>query len=123
MMNWLTHHRTSETFAAQAHEALREGRRADAEALFRRAAAAEELALRHLDASKLRTFGITAVSAVALWCKGTEAARAARLAQECLTRADLTMQAREQLERLRAGLPSPRSSRPSGPPRSLAPQG
>jgi hypothetical protein len=103
-MDWLTHHKTSEAYAARAHSALAEGRRVEAEKLFRRAAKAEERALLQLDPAKIRTFGITAVSAVSLWFKGRDLARAARLVQQCLTQPGLLPAARDQLEELRGAL-------------------
>jgi len=48
--------------------------------LYRQAAEAEEKALSVLDPAKRRTLGITAVSAVALWCKGGDLDRAKQLA-------------------------------------------
>lgn len=105
-MDWLTHHKASERLAAQAHAALQEGREAQAQDLFRRAAASEEWALRELDPSKARTFGITAVSAVSLWYKSKALHRAMRLAQRCLARPGLMPAAREQLEKLCAAMPS-----------------
>lgn len=105
-MDWLTHHKTSERLAAQAHVALREGRDAQAQDLFRRAAASEEWALRQLDPSKARTFGLTAVSAVSLWYKSKALNRAIRLARRCLARPGLMPAAREQLETLCAAMPS-----------------
>lgn len=83
-MDWLTHHRKSEAFAASAHEHLRQGLAQQAQDAFRQAAEAEETALPLLDQSKPRTLGITAVSAVSLWFKGQEFERAALLAHRYL---------------------------------------
>ncbi len=104
-MDWLSHHKISERLAAQAHVALQEGREAQARDLFRRAAAAEEWALRRLDPAKAHTFGITAVSAVALWYKSKALKRAMRLAGRCLARPGLMPAARQQLEQLCAAMP------------------
>jgi hypothetical protein len=99
-MDWYTFHKSSEQEAESAHTALREGRRSEAEDLFRKAAAAEEDALSKLDPTKLRTFGITAVSAVSLWYKGKDFHRALLLAYRCLADSALTELAREQLDEL-----------------------
>jgi hypothetical protein len=79
-MTWAVFHSESEALASAAHEALarHDGKRA-AE-LFRRAAEAEEKALDAIAPDKLRTLGITATSAVALWYKAGELDEAARLA-------------------------------------------
>ncbi|MBB3196598.1 hypothetical protein [Roseateles terrae] len=124
-MDWLTYHKASEAYATKAHTALSDGRNHDAEKLFRRAAAAEERALLQLNPAKIRTFGITAVSAASLWFKGRDLPRAARLVQRCLTQPDLLPPARAQLEELRSVIPSvtaqPASVTP--PPSSDAPAG
>lgn len=114
-MDWLTYHKTSEAYAARASTALADGRSADAEKLFRRAAAAEERALLQLDPAKIRTFGITAVSAASLWFKGRDLPRAARLVQRCLTQPGLLPPARDQLEELQGAIPST----PPRPPAAL----
>jgi hypothetical protein len=71
-MSWAVFHSESEALALAAHEALsqRQGNRAID--LFRRAAEAEEKALGEISPDKLRTFAITAISAVALWYKAGE---------------------------------------------------
>jgi hypothetical protein len=99
-MDWLVLHKTSEALAARAHSVLSEGNCEAAEELFRQAAAAEEDALARLDASKPRTLGITAVSAVSLWYKGKDLQRALMLAYRFLASPDLASQAREQLDDL-----------------------
>lgn len=99
-MDWLERHKYSETLAAQAHSALREGNNRGAEELFRQAAVAEEDALSLLDTSKPRTFGIAAVSAVSLWYKGKDVERASMLAYRCLANPGLASPAREQLDDL-----------------------
>ncbi len=62
-MTWLEQHRESERFAADAEMAERRGSREEARRLYSQAAQAEERALDQLDPSKLRTYGISAVSA------------------------------------------------------------
>lgn len=99
-MDWLSHHRVSEGFATQAHLALQEGKADDAAVLFRQAAEAEEKALASIDASKPRTFGITAVSAVSLWYKAKDLAQAAMVAYRCLANPSLPAMARDQLDDL-----------------------
>lgn len=99
-MDWLARHRKSEAFAARAHEHLRQGKTRDAEDYFRLAAEVEEAALALLDESKPRTLGITAVSAVSLWFKGKDFARASRLAHRYLAMPAISDSARAQLDDL-----------------------
>jgi hypothetical protein len=66
-MTWNELHIASETAAIEAEEAFRGGDTASARLLYQRAAESEEQALSVVDSSKMRTRGITAVSAVALW--------------------------------------------------------
>jgi hypothetical protein len=87
-MSWMELHRESETLAGQAHEALRAGSRDKARSLFAAAAKFETEALEETDPRKSRTYGITAVSAVALWFKAgrlTEAEAVARRAMAART--------------------------------------
>lgn len=79
-MTWIEHHTASSRAAADAEVALRQGAGDRAAELYRAAAEAEERALAELDPAKTRTLGITAVSAVALWYKGHDFARARELA-------------------------------------------
>jgi len=83
-VTWLSWHEISERAASEAHTALRRGERDRALALFRDAAAAERKALEELDPSKVRTAGITAVSAVSLYFKGRQLAEAQQLAMQWL---------------------------------------
>src|SRR5580700_643729 len=83
-MTWLTFHSESERFAASAELASRSGNSGAANELFAKAAHAEAKALASLDPKKSRTYGITAVSAVALWCKAGDIAKAERVAREAL---------------------------------------
>jgi hypothetical protein len=99
-MDWLAHHRQSEALASRAHEHLRQGRTQDAQDAFKLAAEAEESALALLDESKPRTLGITAVSAVSLWFKGKDFARASRLAHRYLAMPAINDSARAQLDDL-----------------------
>lgn len=100
-MTWIDHHQRSERAAAAAHEALRAGSEAVARAQFADAAAEEAMALSFLDpAEQARTFGITAVSAVALAFKAGRYADAERWACETLARASVPPFARLQLREL-----------------------
>lgn len=83
-MSWDLYHTQSEELAGEA-EALRvRGDHASAAELYRRAAECEERALEALDASKSRTRGITAVSALSLWDKAGKAGEVHRLAKRLL---------------------------------------
>ena len=68
-MTWLEHHKESERFASDAEIASHQGDPALAQQLYAKAAQAEERALRDVVLDKSRTYGITAVSAVALYYK------------------------------------------------------
>jgi len=84
-MSWLEYHSQSERLAAEAEVAKLHGRLDEASRLYRIAAEYESRALGELDASKARTLGITAVSAVALWYKAHDLDQAERLAYRWLT--------------------------------------
>ncbi|MEI7867675.1 MAG: hypothetical protein WCI11_07270 [Candidatus Methylumidiphilus sp.] len=100
-MTWATFHKSSEGLAAAAHEALHIGNFSQAENLFAQAAEKEEYALTYLKLQeKPRTFGITSVSAVALWYKARELSRAERLAHQVLAIAEVPEFAVEQLRGL-----------------------
>jgi hypothetical protein len=79
-MNWSEHHKISEQLAEAAHEAVRNGHAVKAAELFAEAAREETNALTLLTREKPRTYGIIAVSAVALWYKSGELERAEKLA-------------------------------------------
>ena len=100
-MTWAVFHKSSEGLASAAHEALRLGDFSQAESLFAQAAAEEERALNCLmPQEKPRTFGIIAVSAVALWYKAHEFSKAEHLAHQVLARAGVAEFAVEQLRGL-----------------------
>jgi hypothetical protein len=100
-MTWTASHKSAEELASTAHEALRSGRADDARALFVRAAQAEEQALHQVDvAQKARTYGITAVSAVALWYKAQELSLAEQLAHRILANPAIPAFAADQLREL-----------------------
>ena len=99
-MSWIEHHENSERFASQAQIAAQEGRWDEARALYARAADAEESAIADLDRSKVRTLGISAVSAASLHYKATELARAEAVAARWLRFEGLPAFARDQLRLL-----------------------
>jgi hypothetical protein len=88
-VSWAQYHTISESLAAEAEVAYRAHRFDDAVSLYGKAAAAEEEALKALDPSKVRTIGITAVSAISLWFKGRQYKAAENLAHSMLTSANL----------------------------------
>ena len=99
-MSWLEHHSDSEQHAAAAEVEARSGNRALAQHLYAKAAEAEAQALDALDPAKTRTYGITAVSAVALYHKAARSEPAAALARRCLASDELPGFARRQLGEL-----------------------
>ncbi len=99
-MTWLEHHRESERFAADAEIAERRGSSLEAQRLYSQAAQAEERALGDLDQSKARTYGISAVSTVALYFKATQLGDAEAIAHRALAWKQLPEFAREQLRSL-----------------------
>ena len=99
-MSWNQHHSRSEKLAADAEVASRSGDARRAEELYRQAAAAEAEAFDHLAIDKLRTRGITAVSAVALSYKARDYVAAARLAHRYLGTSELPPFAETQLQEL-----------------------
>jgi RNA polymerase sigma factor (sigma-70 family) len=104
-VTWLEHHTASSRAAAEAEIAARESESARARTLYRRAAEAEEKALSELDPTKRRTLGITAVSAVALWCKGGAFDRAKQLAHR-LAKKDLPSFATRQIREILEAIPA-----------------
>ena len=99
-MSWIEHHENSERLASQAQVAAQEGRWDEARALYARAADAEENAIADLHRSKLRTLGISAVSAASLHYKATELARAEAVAARWLRFEGFPAFARDQLRLL-----------------------
>jgi len=99
-MNWLVHHTHSEGYANQAQELYRQQDVSSAVKLYGLAANEELKALEALDQSKTRTIGITSVSAVALYYKAKEFAKAKRLAHNYLSKELLPFFAVEELESL-----------------------
>ena len=99
-MSWLEHHAASEQHAAAAEAEARSGNHSLAQQLYAKAAEAEAQGLEALDPAKTRTYGITAVSAVALYHKAARSEPAAALARRCLASAELPGFARRQLAEL-----------------------
>lgn len=99
-MSWIEHHKVSENLASQAQTALSGGRQQEAQALYGRAGRAEDQALADLDLSKTRTLGISAVSAVSLYCKAAEFKRAEEVANRWLAFDSLPEFAEKQLRDL-----------------------
>ena len=99
-MSWIEHHERSERLASQAEIAARKGRRDEAQALYARAADAEENAIADLDPSKARTLGISAVSAASLHYKANRLARAESVAVRWLGFEALPAFAKDQLRLL-----------------------
>ena len=99
-MTWVDLHRASETAATEGEAAFRQGDTSQATALYLKAAELEQRALAVVDASKARTRGITAISAVALWYKGVAYERAEQLAHSMLADPTLPEFARVDLRNL-----------------------
>ena len=79
-MSWAIHHSQSEELASQAEAALKKGNRDRAIEIYRLSAKEEERALDALDPNKIRTLGITVVSAASLWFKANELKQVERVA-------------------------------------------
>jgi hypothetical protein len=94
-MSWSDLHTQSEQLAEEAHNAMRSGDLLRATQLFAEAARLETSALDAIESNKPRTFGITAVSAVALLYKAGELQAAERLAYEAAARPSLSPESRK----------------------------
>lgn len=81
MTSWNEAHGRSEKLALEAHDALTSGNSPVARELFRMAADEERLALGFLGPDKPRTYGITAISAAALYYKAGANALAREVAE------------------------------------------
>ena len=99
-MTWADFHKASEAAAVEAEQALREGNSVQAALLYAKAAEHEQLALAAVDATKARTRGITAVSAVSLWYKAASYERAEQLAYLILAEHSIPEFARMDLRNL-----------------------
>ena len=94
-MSWAELHRQSEQLASEAQAAPERARE-----LYAEAAKLEAAALLELAPTKVRTIGITAVSAVALWFKARRFGEAQKLAYRMLANDALPPFAAEQLQGL-----------------------
>lgn len=99
-MTWSELHTESERLAIEAQLALKAHKTEEALNLYRQAAEIERRALDLLDVSKVRTRGITAVSAVALWFKAGEYIQAEQLAHSMLADSHIPDFAREDMRNL-----------------------
>lgn len=94
------HHTQSEGYVNQAEQLRRQHKGDRAAELYRLAAEAEVNALENLDPSKMRTMGITAVSAASLYFKAQEFLQARKLAHKWLATDLLPAFAVKELEEL-----------------------
>lgn len=99
-MSWTEFHAKSEVLAISAMEALKNRDIPLANKLYKQAGEFEHMALAQLDISKVRTRGITAVSAVALWFKASEYSLAEKLAHSMLADETIPEFARQDLRNL-----------------------
>ena len=99
-MTWAELHAESERLAIEAHLASKSRDTKHAQGLYKKAAQVEQQALNLLDASNVRTRGITAVSAVALWFKAVEYVHAEQLAHLMLADSNIPDFARDDLRNL-----------------------
>jgi hypothetical protein len=99
-MSWHEHHRQSEQFASQAQVLTWQGEVEAARQDYAIAAAAEVEALAFIESHETRTFGITAVSAVALLLKAKDFLQAKQVAYQCLSKQTLPNFAIVQLEEI-----------------------
>lgn len=104
-MSWVEHHKRSERLASEAQVALFKDRKTEALELYAQAADAEDKALADLDRSKVRTVGISAVSAASLYYKAGDLERAGKVAAEWLRWPALPDFAKNQLRSLQQSIP------------------
>jgi hypothetical protein len=115
MTSWSDIHGRSEGLAQEAHAALAAGQESQARALFLKAADEERAALHLLGEDKPRTYGITAVSAVALYYKAGAADSALGLAEDCLARTSLPAFAARELRELLLAIEEAATPQPEAP--------
>lgn len=100
-IGWLDEHGRAGAWAAVAETYLFEGKAEDARQHFFKAAEHEERAVECIDAKQRpRTFWIVAVSAVSLWVRANELARAHALATRYLALPSLEPSVKLELEKL-----------------------
>jgi hypothetical protein len=113
-MSWAEFHQQSERLAAEAQaRALDSPERA--RELYAQAAQLEVQALADLAPTKLRTIGITAVSAVALWFKARRFEEAQKLAHRVLANNSVPAFASQQLQELLQAIWSEEVRKAAGP--------
>jgi len=113
-MSWSDLHGESERLAEAAHDAMRSGHIDEASNLFAQAAMAEADALASLTSDKPRTYGITAVSAVALWYKAGELAQAEHFAHKVASTSFLPAFAVDQIRSLLQSIWNQQAQREAG---------
>ncbi len=99
-MSWNEHHSLSEKLVVEAESLRRSGDNGRALEVYCKAAKEESLAFDALEPEKVRTRGITAVSAVALWYKGHDYTSAEQTAYRCLSAGNLPTFAESELRNL-----------------------
>jgi hypothetical protein len=99
-MSWNEHHSLSEKLVVEAESLRRSGDNGRALEVYCKAAKEESLAFDALEPEKVRTRGITAVSAVALWYKGHDYTSAEQTAYRCLSAGSLPTFAESELRNL-----------------------
>jgi hypothetical protein len=113
-MSWASLHRESEESAVAAHEALRRGERARARELFAQAATAEMRAFESTGPDKLRTLGVTGVSAVALWYKAGQLDEAEQFAHRAAAQVGMPAFAMAELRELLQAIWNERAQQEAG---------
>jgi hypothetical protein len=96
-MTWLSHHSESEKLAAQAETETKIGNAIQAIRLYAKAAREEQEALKELSLDKIRTLGISTVSAVSLCFKAQLLDEAELIACKYLTLPNLPLFSKEEL--------------------------
>lgn len=99
-MSWNEYHSRSEKLVVEAESLRRSGDNGRAFEAYCKAAKEESLAFDALEPEKVRTRGITAVSAVALWYKGHDYTSAEQAAYRCLSAGSLPAFAESELRNL-----------------------
>ncbi|MBW1802352.1 MAG: hypothetical protein JRJ85_16690, partial [Deltaproteobacteria bacterium] len=93
-------HQKAQKLSSQAAMLMRDGRIEEARDLYAEAAELEEAALKSFPENKGRTFGILAISAVALYYKSKDYASATHLAEDLLSSSHLAEFARLQIQEI-----------------------
>ena len=99
-MTWTMNHTESSNYAGLAEIALKDNEPQKAIELYRLAAEKEVDSLKFLDSTKVRTLGVTVVSAVSLYYKANEFEKAEYLSHQYLANENLPSFATEQLKDL-----------------------